>query len=173
MSCRDWLPYRIAATDFFPVFKARKTRIKSRIVLDIWRMKSFGRIDFLIRESRENPYSRLYIFIGWMNIYIFYKIDHIVIIILVDIFAPEALTKTELCDIILYIMALLSEAFIALEGCRFCKKKKKQPAICESRVPQKEKRNAFRAAFNGKMFCLFRGSCNCPERKMQKEVKCS
>lgn len=70
-------------------------------------------------------------------------------------------------------MALLSEAFIALEGCRFCKKKKKQPAICESRVPQKEKRNAFRAAFNGKMFCLFRGSCNCPERKMQKEVKCS
>lgn len=35
-------------------------------------------------------------------------------------------------------MALLSKAFIALAGCRFCKKKK-QPAICKSRVPQKEK----------------------------------
>ena len=107
-----------------------------------------------------------------MNIYIFYKIDHIVIIILVDIFAPEALTKTELCDIILYIMALLSEAFIALAGCRFCKKKK---TTCNLQVesPAKRKRNAFRVAFNGKMFCFFGGFCNCPGRKMQKEVKCS
>lgn len=84
----------------------------------------------------------MYIFIGWMNIYIFYKIDHIVIIILVDIFAPEALTKTELCDIILYIMALLSEAFIALAGCRFCKKKK---TTCNLRVesPAKRKKKCF------------------------------
>lgn len=77
-----------------------------------------------------------------MNIYIFYKIDHIVIVILVDIFAPEALTKTELCDIILYIMALLSEAFIALEGCRFCKKKK---TTCNLQVesPAKRKKKCF------------------------------
>lgn len=97
---------------------------------------------FFTRESRENPESRLYIFIGWMNIYIFYKIDHIVITILVDIFAPEALTKTELCDIILYIMALLSEAFIALAGCRFCKKKK---TTCNLRVesPAKRKKKCF------------------------------
>lgn len=77
-----------------------------------------------------------------MNIYIFYKIDHIVIIILVDIFAPEALTKTELCDIILYIMALLSKAFIALAGCRFCKKKK-TTCILQVESPAKRKKKCF------------------------------
>ena len=64
----------------------------------------------------------------------------------------------DIMGIVTFVTALI-EAFA---------RRKKQPAICESRVPQKEKRNAFRAAFNGKMFCLFRGSCNCPERKMQK-----
>lgn len=77
-----------------------------------------------------------------MNIYIFYKIDHIVIIILVDIFAPEALTKTELCDIILYIMALLFESFAGLAGCRFCKKKKSNLQFA-SREPRKKKKKCF------------------------------
>jgi len=101
-----------------------------------------------------------------MNIYIFYKIDYIVIIILVDIFAPEALTKTELCDIILYIMALLSEAFIALAGCRFCKKKKNnlQFASRESRKKKKEMLSARRltekcSAYSGVLAIVRKEKC--------------
>ena len=100
-----------------------------------------------------------------MNIYIFYKIDHIVIVILVDIFAPEALTKTELCDIILYYGAFI-RSFYCFGGLPLLQEEKNnlQFASRESRKKKKEMLSARRlteksSAYSGVLAIVRKEKC--------------
>lgn len=103
-----------------------------------------------------------------MNIYIFYKIDHIVIIILVDIFAPEALTKTELCDIILHIIyyGAFIRSFYCFGGLPLLQEEKNnlQFASRESRKKKKEMLSARRltekcSAYSGVLAIVRKEKC--------------